>query len=131
MSEKNITGIIDVTLEKLKALANAETVIGDPIVKGDLTIIPISKISFGVATGGSDFASKNVNTPMFGGGGGAGASVTPIAFIVIKGENVRIMPINSEATPFGQAISMVPDLIDKIKSIFEKEEVSSPEDISL
>ena len=115
MSEKNITGIIDVTLEKLKALANAETVIGDPIEKGDLTIIPISKISFGVATGGSDFASKNVHTPMFGGGGGAGASVTPIAFIVIKGENVRIMPINSEATPFGQAISMVPDLIDKIK----------------
>lgn len=131
MSEKNITGIIDVTLEKLKALANAETVIGDPIVKGDLTIIPISKISFGVATGGSDFSSKNTSSPMFGGGGGAGASITPIAFIVIKGENVRIIPINSESTALGQAISMVPDLVDKIKSIFEKEEVSSPEEISM
>ena len=122
MAENSISGIIDVTLDRLKAIANAETIIGDPIEKGEITIIPVSKVSFGVATGGSDFSSKNTTAPMFGGGGGAGVTVMPIAFIVIKNDNVRIIPVNSEVTALGQAISMVPELIDKIKGLFEKDE---------
>ncbi len=123
MAENSISGIIDVTLDKLKALANAETIIGEPIVKGDITIIPVSKVSFGVATGGSDFSSKNNHAPMFGGGGGAGVTVAPIAFLVIKGDNVRVIPVNVESGILGQALSMAPEIIDKIKAAFSKEEM--------
>ena len=91
MAENSISGIIDVTLDRLKAIANAETIIGDPIEKGDITIIPVSKVSFGVATGGSDFSSKNTNAPMFGGGGGAGVTVAPIALLVIKNDIRKIL----------------------------------------
>lgn len=123
----NLSQIIDVTLEKLKTMTNAETIIGDAINRGDVTIIPVSKLTFGVATGGSDFATKKSSDAMFGGGGGAGVSIIPVAFIVIKGDNVRIMPIDSEFSTVDKAISMVPELFDKVKKLFGKEEYEEPE----
>ena len=86
MSENKIKGMLDVTMEKMRALADADTVIGTPVMAGDVTLIPVSKVSFGLATGGSDFNTKSAN-PMFAGGGGAGVSVTPVAFIAVSGEN--------------------------------------------
>jgi sporulation protein YtfJ len=127
MAENKLPSIIDVTLEKLKTMVNAEVIIGDQIVRGDITIIPVSKVTFGIATGGSDFATKNSNDALFGGGGGAGVTVAPVAFIVIKGDNVRIMPIDSESGVLDKAIAMIPDLIDKIKGIGGKEEYEEPE----
>lgn len=126
MAESNLSGIIEVTLEKLKTMTNAETIIGDPITKGDITIIPVSKVSFGLATGGSDFATKVSSNTMFGGGGGAGVTISPVAFIVMKGDNVRVVPISSETTPLDKAISMVPELFDKVKGLFGKEEYEEP-----
>ncbi len=121
MSENNIRGIMDTTMEKIKAMVDADTVIGDPIVTGDVTIMPVSKVSFGLATGGSDFGGKG-STPMFGGGGGAGVSITPIAFIVIKGNDVKMLQIYKEESSANKAIGMLPELFDKISSLFKKKE---------
>ncbi len=123
MSENNIKGMLDVTMEKLRTLVDADTVIGTPMTVGEMTLVPVSKVSFGLATGGSDFPSKS-QTPMFGGGGGAGVSITPIAFIAVHGESVRLLPVYSDATAVDKALNMAPELIDKVKNIFSKEEKS-------
>ena len=71
MAEHNIESIMNVTLDNLKAMVDADTIIGTPISVGEVTLIPVSKVSFGLATGGSDIPSKNTSN-LFGGGGGAG-----------------------------------------------------------
>lgn len=119
MSENNIQGIMDITMEKLRAMVDADTIIGTPIVVGGITLIPVSKVSFGVASGGSDFPSKT-NQELFGGGGGAGVTVNPVAFICVNGENVHMMPVYNQMGTIDKAINMAPELIDKIKSLFDK-----------
>lgn len=122
MAEHKIESIMNVTLENLKALVDSNTIIGTPIVVGEVTLIPISKISFGLATGGSDFPSKNTSS-MFGGGGGAGVTVTPIAFISVNGSNVKLMQVNADMTPVDKLIEQGPEIIQKIKETFEKKTV--------
>ena len=121
MSENKIQGIMDSTLEKIRAMVDADTVIGDPIVQGEITLLPVSKVSFGLASGGSDFAGKG-NSPLFGGGGGAGVSITHIAFIVIKGSDVKMLQIYKDESAANKAIGMVPELFEKISSLFKKKE---------
>lgn len=121
MSENKIQGIMDTTLEKIRAMVDADTVIGEPICQGDITLLPVSKVSFGLASGGSDFAGKG-NTPLFGGGGGAGVSITPIAFIVIKGSDVKMLQIYKDESAANKAIGMLPELFEKISSLFKKKE---------
>ena len=120
MSENKIQSILDTTMEKLRAMVNADVITGQPIVVNDLTLIPVSKVAYGIATGGSDFATKS-QSGLFGGGSGAGVTVTPIAFMVINGENVKMMPIYNELTTVEKAINMAPEIIDKAKEIFSKE----------
>ncbi len=119
MSENSIKTVMDTTMDKLRTMVDADTIIGTPIVVGSVTLIPVSRVSFGLATGGSDFPSKT-NQQLFGGGGGAGVTVNPVAFICINGGNVHMMPIYSEMNTLDKAINMAPELIDKIKSLFEK-----------
>lgn len=119
MSENSIKGIMDVTMDKLRTMVDADTIIGTPIVVGNITLIPVSKVSFGLATGGSDFPSKT-NQNIFGGGGGAGVTVNPVAFICVNGENVHMMPVYNQMGTIDKAINMAPELIDKIKSLFDK-----------
>lgn len=121
MSESNIKGIMDVTLEKLRTMVDANVITGEPIVVGDITLIPVSKVSFGLATGGSDFPSKT-GAELFGGGGGAGVTVSPIAFIVISGDNVKMLPVYNELTTVEKAVSMAPEIIDKAKELFRKKD---------
>ena len=118
MSENSIKGIMDTTMEKLRAMVDADTIIGTPIEVGNITLIPVSKVSFGVASGGSDFPNKH-QQQIFGGGGGAGVTVNPVAFICVNGENVHMMPIYSEMGTVDMAINMAPELIDKVKSLFD------------
>ncbi len=118
MSENNIKGIMDVTMDKLRAMVDADTIIGTPLVVGNITLLPVSRVSFGLATGGSDFASKN-QSGLFGGGGGAGVTINPVAFIAINGENVHMLPVYSEMNTIDKAINMAPELIDKVKSLFD------------
>ena len=122
MADHNIESIMNVTLENLKAMVDADTIIGTPINVGEVTLIPISKVSFGLATGGSDIPSKSPNT-MFGGGGGAGVTVTPIAFISISGSDVKMLQVNSESTVVNKLIDEAPAIVQKIKGFFSKKTV--------
>lgn len=117
MSENNIKDLMDTTMERLRSMVDANTIIGTPIEAAGITIIPISKVSFGLATGGSDIPNKN-GQQIFGGGGGAGVSVTPIAFIAIKDGNAKLLQIYTEASSVDRAIQMAPELFDRIKDLF-------------
>lgn len=120
MSESKIKGIMDTTLDKLKGMVNADVITGTPITVGNITLIPVSKVAYGLAAGGSDFPSKS-QSEVFGGGGGAGVTISPIAFIAINGDNVKMMPVYNELSSLEKAISMAPELIDKAKEMFTKE----------
>ena len=120
MAENNIGSIMGVTMEKIRSLVDSQTIIGDPITVKDITIIPVSKVSFGMASGGSDFPSKQNNATMFGGGGGAGATITPVAFLVVKGNEVKILNANDTPTPIEKAVNAVPGVIETISSLFKK-----------
>ncbi len=122
MSDTAIKGIMDVTMDKIRAMADADTIIGKEIkLDNGIVIIPISKVSFGFASGGSDFPSKT-NKELFGGGAGAGISVTPTAFIVINNNDVRMLQISKKADSTDKAIDMLPALFDKITALFKKDE---------
>ncbi len=126
MSESSIKNIMDTTMENLKGMINADIITGTPIVVGDITLIPVSKVAYGLATGGSDFSTKSPN-PVFGGGGGAGVTISPIAFIAINGDNVKMLPVYNELTTVEKVISMAPEFIDKAKELFSKEKKDSAE----
>lgn len=120
MSENTkVQGLIDVTTEKIRAMADADTIIGEPIVVGEVTLIPVSKTSFGVAAGGSDIPSKQTGE-FFGGGSGAGVSITPIAFLAIKDGDVKMMQIYKDASTADKAVALLPDLFDKVTELFKK-----------
>ncbi len=122
MNESNnvIQGIMDTTMEKIKQMSDADTIIGEQIKIGDVTVIPVSKVSYGFASGGSDFAMKSSQQALFGGGGGAGMSISPVAFVVVQGEDVRIMPVTCATSSADKAISLVPEMFDKITDLFKK-----------
>ena len=120
MSENSIKNSMDVTMDKLRAMVDANTIIGDPIVVDGVTLIPVSKVSFGLATGGSDFPSKT-QSGLFGGGGGAGVTVSPVAFIAVSDGNVRMMPVYNELSSFDKAMAMAPDVLERAKELFKKD----------
>lgn len=118
MAEHPIQGMMDTTLERIREMVDASTVIGDPIVTGDTTIIPVSKISYGFASGGSDFPTKQ-EKDCFGGGGGAGVSVTPVAFLVISGAGVQLLHVDANRSSMDKLVGMIPDVVDKVSGIVE------------
>ena len=126
MSENNIKQIMDTTMEKLRTMVDANIITGEPIVVGEITLVPVSKVAFGLATGGSDFPSKSGNQ-LFGGGGGAGVTVSPIAFIVISGENVKMLPVYNELTTVEKMVNMAPEIIEKAKELFPKKDNKTTE----
>lgn len=121
MSDSNIKNIMDSTMNNLHAMVDADTIVGSPITVGEITLIPVSKVAFGLATGGSDFPSKN-SQGLFGGGGGAGVTITPIAFMAVTGTNVKMLPIYNEITSIEKAIDMAPEILEKAKELFKKED---------
>ncbi len=120
---KNLPNMLDSTISKIREMVDVNSVVGDPIVTADgVTIIPVSKISVGLGGGGSDFVSKNVNHQdnPFGGGVGAGIKVTPVAFLIIKEGNVRMLPVAVPAnTTADRIVEMVPDTLDRISAFVD------------
>lgn len=120
---QNLPNMLDKTIEKIREMVDANSVTGEPFVTADgITIIPISKVSIGFGGGGSDFVSKhtNQNENPFGGGVGAGIKVTPVAFLIIKDGNVRMLPVATPAnTTADRLVEMVPDTLDKIVSFVD------------
>ena len=119
MSENSIKNIMDTTMDKLRAMVDANTIIGDPIVVDNITLLPVSKVSFGLATGGSDFPSKT-QAGLFGGGGGAGVTIAPVAFIAVCDGSVKMMPVYSEMSTVDKAVAMAPEVLEKAKELFSK-----------
>lgn len=114
MAEHPIQGLMGVTIEKIRDMVDSGTIVGEPIhVDDETTIIPVSKVTFGFASGGSDIGGKS-DKPMFGGGSGAGVSVIPVAFLVISGGNVRTVQMIEKATAMDNAIAALPELIEKL-----------------
>ena len=111
-----VKGMMDTTLSKIKEMVDVSTIIGDPIISGDTTIIPISKMSYGFASGGSDFDGKSGHR-CFGGGGGAGVTVQPVAFLVINGSSVRLLQIDNNMNSLDKAVGMIPNLVDQVSGM--------------
>ena len=117
MSETNhpINEVLQTTMNKIREMVDANTVVGQPITTQDgVTLVPVSKLSFGFATGGSDFGKTQNVAKNFGGGAGAGVNVMPVAFLIVKDGNVKILPV---APPPGDTVSRVVDLVPEM---FEK-----------
>ena len=123
MSEHQIQGLMSTAMQKIREMIDVNTIIGDPITTPDgTTIIPVSKVSFGFASGGSDLPAK-VQKDLFGGGSGAGITINPIAFLVVCGGDVKLLQLNDGDTgAVGKAVEMVPEVIDKFAELFSKKD---------
>ena len=120
---QNLPNMLENTISKIREMVDANSVVGNPITTPDgVTILPISKVSIGLGGGGSDFESKNPNKQdnPFGGGVGAGIKVTPVAFLIVKDGNVRMLPVAAPAsTTADRIVELVPDTLDKIAAFVD------------
>ena len=133
MSEHPIEGLMTTAMNSIQDMIDVNTIIGEPIeTSNNIVIIPISKVSFGFAAGGSEFKGETVDEYRkrekeeevqyrlpFGGGSGAGVTINPIAFLVIQGENVKLMPINYSSS-IDKLLDYIPDLLDKTNNMISK-----------
>ena len=120
MKEQSASGMLGTSIEKIKDLVDVSTIIGETIrISDSLQIIPVSKVTYGFASGGTDFPSKGSNE-LFGGGGGAGITITPVAFLVINNGGVTVRYINAAEGSVERVIGMVPDLVDKATDVIDK-----------
>ena len=126
MAEHPIQGLMGGTIEKIRDMVNAETIIGDPIHVDDTTIIPVPRVTFGFVSGGSDVGPSS-NKQMFGGGSGAGVKIEPVAFLVIREGTTRVLPVAMPPmTTLDRVVEMMPDLVDKVEKYFDKKEEKEP-----
>jgi sporulation protein YtfJ len=120
----NISEMLASAMEKMQKIVDVNTIVGSPVdVGGGVTIVPISKVHIGMGGGGTDFATKSALSAKkdpFGGGMGAGVSIDPVAFLVIKGETVRMLPVAEPAsTTMDRIVEQAPDLIDKLADFLD------------
>ncbi len=119
--EHKVHELMGVSIDKIREMVDVNTVVGEPMTLADgTTLIPVSRVSYGFATGGSDLPTKGTQE-LFGGGGGAGINIVPIAFLVVSGGNVRILPMVAVPDTLNQAVNMVPDVVEKIGDLFRKD----------
>ncbi len=122
MANNNVEGLMGVSVDKIRGMVDANTVVGTPMTLEDgTTLIPVSKISYGFASGGSDLPSKST-ADLFGGGAGAGVNITPVAFITVKDGKINILPIVAKPDTADRVVSMIPDVADKLFNKKKKDE---------
>lgn len=127
MAEHPIQSLMSVTMDKIRQMTDSNTIIGKPITTEDgTTILPVSKVSFGFASAGTDFDGKNAaNKDLFGGGSGAGVNIQPVAFLVIKDGCVRTIQLSEGSNTLDRALTMVPELIEKVSALLKKDEAKA------
>ncbi len=127
----NVPNMLESTIAKIREMEDVNSVIGNPITTPDgVTIIPVSKVSVGFGGGGSDFVSRNANhhENPFGGGAGGGVKITPMAFLVVKEGNVRMIPVATPAnTTADRLVEMVPDTLDKLCAFIDSRTAKTEE----
>lgn len=123
MAEHPIKGLMDVTMEKIRQMVDSNTIIGNPINLADgTTVLPVSKVTFGFASGGSDLPNKAAKD-LFGGGSGAGVTIAPVAFLVVQpGGNVRLIQLTDTSNNIDRALSLLPEMMDKITALVKKDQ---------
>jgi uncharacterized spore protein YtfJ len=109
----SLSEVIKTALDQISYIAKTETVIGEPIQTGNVTLIPVSRVSIGFAAGGAGDESKKNS----GSGTGGGVTVTPVAFISIVGDKIHVHPIDKKDTGLGQLLSLAPELMQKVSQI--------------
>lgn len=131
--EHPIEGLMKTAMQSIQDMVDVNTIIGDPIeTKNGMVIIPISKVNFGFAAGGSEFSGETIDEYKrkekeeevqyrlpFGGGSGAGVSINPVAFVIICNESIKVMPIE-HSSAIDKLIDYVPDLMDKASCVINK-----------
>lgn len=118
----NVEGLMGVSVEKIREMVDANTVIGTPMVIGDgVTIIPVSKVSYGFASGGADLPSKS-SSDLFGGGAGAGINITPVAFLTIQNGEINLLPVVSKPDTVDRLVSLIPDAVSKLSDLKKKKD---------
>lgn len=133
MNDHPIQGLMQTAMENIKDMVDVNTIVGEPVeTAGGNTILPISRVGFGFAAGGSDF---NVDAePItgvdgkyrpFGGGSGGGVSINPIAFLVVGQQGVNIVPLDNQTHIFEKLIDAVPTMVDKVQSMFPGQQGSN------
>ncbi len=131
--EKNhpINDLMGTTMQKIREMVDANTVIGAPIRTDEVTLIPVSRLSFGFASGGSDFTTKNQKPEAdnaFGGGSGAGVNIIPVAFLVVKGDSVRLLPVAPPPnTTVDRIVEMVPGVLEKLGDFIDSKKQEDKE----
>ncbi|MBE5805296.1 MAG: sporulation protein YtfJ [Clostridiales bacterium] len=134
MREHPIEGLMLTAMESIRSMIDVNTIVGEPIeVSNNITIIPISKVGFGLASGGSEFKDETIENYLrkqndeesihyqlpFGGGAGVGASISPIAFIVIQNDTVKVMPVEHN-NGLDKLLDYIPDLMDRVNKFLDK-----------
>ena len=137
-----LNDLMSTAMEKIRTMVDANTIIGTPIQTGDVTLIPVSRLSFGIASGGSDFVTKSQKPEQpknFGGGSGASARLEPVAFLIIRGDSVRLLPVApgpittvdrvrllpvapGPITTVDRIVDAVPEVVDKVTEFIEKQQ---------
>ncbi len=134
MKEHPIEGLMLTAMESIRSMIDVNTIVGEPMdISDDITIIPISKVGFGLAAGGSEFKDETIEGYLrkqnseeeiqyrlpFGGGAGVGASISPVAFIMVQSGTVKLMPIE-HSNSLDKLLDYVPDLFEKLNKTTEK-----------
>ncbi|SFC23190.1 GerW family sporulation protein [Clostridium uliginosum] len=132
-SEQPVENLMRSTMENLRDMIDVNTVVGDAVETKDGTyIIPVSKLSFGFASGGTEYSTldqhldSNSKIP-FGGGSGAGVSVKPVAFLVVKEDGIRMLPVDQNCT-YDRIVDTVPQIIDMAKDLIKDMEKKNKKD---
>ena len=121
----HLSELMSVTMEHVRAMADANTISGTPIQAVGVTLIPVSRLSFGIAGGGTEFSTKKqpASDPAFGGGSGASAKLEPVAFLILRGGSVKLLPVAPPpATTVDRVIEAVPEVVDKVTDFIEKQQ---------
>ena len=137
MEQHPIENLMSTAMASLRDMIDVNTIVGDTVeTKNGTIIIPVSKVSFGFAAGGSEFNVNKMNKfnedakLPFGGGSGAGVNISPTAFLVITGDVVRILTLDSNS-PLDRIIDLAPDVINKVSSMFDKKAEKAPSPINM
>ncbi len=126
MAEHPIENLMVTAMSSLRDMIDVNTILGDTVeTKDGTTIIPVSKVCFGFAAGGSEFNTnklnkyaENVKLP-FGGGSGAGVNISPVAFLMVKDSNVKLLTIDADK-PIDKLVDYVPDIVNKLTNLADK-----------
>ncbi|RNB82438.1 sporulation protein YtfJ [Brevibacillus nitrificans] len=127
MADHPIQGLMRTAMENIKQMVDVNTIIGDPVETPDGSVIlPISKVGFGFAAGGSEFQYDRdhpgaIGYP-FGGGSGGGVSITPVAFLVVGKQGIRSIPLENSTHLYDRILDSVPQFVDKLQSMLSKKD---------